>query len=125
MSLRFQADADLRFAIVKAVRERESGIDFASAAETGLDAVSDPHVLELAARENRILISHDRRTMLAHFRARLEDGMSSPGLLVVSQGAPISLTVNAIVLIWSASEPSDWRDQVHHLPSLNRHVFTK
>jgi len=124
LSLRFQADADLKYAIVRAVRQREPGIDFASAAESGLAGVGDPEVLELAARDGRILVSHDRRTMLAHFHARLEAGKSSAGLFVVLQGAGIGSVVDAIVLAWSVSEPSEWRDQVHHLPSLARHAFT-
>jgi len=124
LSLRFQADADLKYAIVKAVRRREPGIGFASADESGLEGVSDPELLDLAAREGRILVSHDRRTMLDHFRARLSAGESSPGLFVVSQGAPIGPVVGAIVLAWAASEPSEWRDQIHHhLPSLARHMF--
>jgi hypothetical protein len=125
LSLRFQADADLKYAIVKAVRHREPGIDFASAADSGLEGVGDTEVLERAAQEGRILVSHDRRTMLAHFRARLEAGKPSAGLFVVSQGAPIEPVANAIVLVWSASEPPEWRNQVHHLPSLARHVFSR
>jgi hypothetical protein len=125
LSLRFQADADLKYTIVKAVRSREPSIDFASAAESRLDDLSDPDLLERAAQEGRILVSHDRRTMLTHFRARLQAGKSSPGLMVVSQGVPIGAVVEAIVLAWSASEPSEWRNQVHHLPSLTRHVFSR
>jgi len=125
LSPRFQADADLQYTIVKAVRQREPSIDFASAVDSGLAGASDPEILERAAQEGRILVSHDRRTMLAHFRARLELEKSSPGLFVVSQGAPLQPVVNAIVLIWAASEPSEWRDQVHHLPSLTRHVFSR
>jgi Domain of unknown function (DUF5615) len=124
LSLRFQADADLKYSIVKAVRQRERGIDFASAVESGLAGISDPEILEQAEQEGRILVSHDRRTMLAHFRARLEREKSSPGLFVVSQGAPLQAVVYAIVLTWAASEPSEWRNQVHHLPSLTRHVFS-
>ena len=124
MSLRFQADADLKYSIVKAVRQRERGIDFASAVDSGLAGVSDPEILEQAEQEGRILVSHDRRPMLAHFRARLEAEKSSPGLFVVSQGAPLQAVVYAIVLTWAASEPSEWRNQVHHLPSLTRHVFS-
>ena len=124
MSLRFQADADLKYSIVKAVRQRERGIDFASAVDSGLAGVSDPEILEQAEQEGRILVSHDRRTMLAHFHARLEREKSSPGLFVVSQGAPLQAVVYAIVLTWAASEPSEWRNQVHHLPSLTRHVFS-
>jgi hypothetical protein len=125
LSPRFQADADLRNTIVKAVRQREPSIDFASAADSGLGGVSDPELLERAAREGRIVVSHDRRTMLAHFRARLEAKKSSPGLFVVSQGASLQPVVNAIVLTWAASEASEWRDQIHHLPSLARHVFNR
>jgi hypothetical protein len=36
LSLRFQADNDLKFAIVKAVRRREPGVDFLSAQESQL-----------------------------------------------------------------------------------------
>ena len=120
MSIRFQADADLRYTIVKAVRQREPSIDFASAFESRLEGVSDSEILDRAASEGRILVTHDCRTMLAYFR-RLEAGRLSPGLFVVSQGPVVS----AIVLAWSASEPSEWRNQVHHLPSLTRHIFTR
>jgi len=125
LSIRFQADADLRYTIVKAVRQQEPSIDFASAVESGLEGVSDSEILERAASEGRIVVTHDRRTMLAYFRDRLEAGKSSPGLWVVSQGAALGSVVSAIVLAWSASEPSEWRDQVHHLPTLTRHVFTR
>ncbi len=125
MSIRFQADADLRYTIVKAVRQREPSIDFASAFESRLEGVSDSEILDRAASEGRILVTHDRRTMLAYFRARLEAGRLSPGLFVVSQGASLGPVVSAIVLAWSASEPSEWRNQVHHLLSLTRHIFTR
>jgi len=67
LSIRFQADNDLRFAIVKAVQRREHAIDFASAHESGLDGLSDPDLLDRAATESRVLVSHDLRTMLGHF----------------------------------------------------------
>jgi hypothetical protein len=70
LSLRVQADADLKYAIVKAVRQREPSIDFASAAESGLEGLSDPELLERAAQEDRILVSHDRRTMDRHAYTR-------------------------------------------------------
>ena len=84
MSIRFQADNDLKFGIVKAVRRSEPAIDFASAQEAGLQGVSDPDLLDRAANEGRVLVSHDRRTMLDYFRAHLAAGKTSPGILVVS-----------------------------------------
>jgi len=125
LTIRFQADADLNFDIVKAVRRREPAIDFASATDSQLRGVKDPELLEAAAVANRVLVSHDRRTMLNHFRSRLADGKSSPGLLVVSLNAPIALVVESIVVLWSVSDPAELRDQARHLPSLMRHVFPR
>ena len=125
MSIRFQADADLNFDIVKAVRQEEPAIDFASAADSQLRGIKDPELLELAAVANRVLVSHDRRTILDHFRTRLAAGKSSPGVLIVSQGASIGLVAEAIVYVWSMSDPSELRDQAHYLPSISRHVFPR
>ncbi len=125
MSIRFQADNDLKFAIVKAVRRREPAIDFASAQESGLDGVGDPDILMRAASEDRVLVSHDLRTMPDHFRSHLAAGKSSPGLLVVSQGASIGEVVEALVVLWAVADPSELRDQAYHLPSLLGHVFPR
>jgi len=51
LSIRFQADNDLKFGIVKAVRRREPTIDFVSAQEAGLDGVGDPELLDRSAAE--------------------------------------------------------------------------
>jgi predicted nuclease of predicted toxin-antitoxin system len=60
VSIRLQADADLNFDIVKAVRQQEAAIDFASAADSQLRGIKDPELLERAAVANRVLVSHDR-----------------------------------------------------------------
>jgi hypothetical protein len=123
VSIRFQADADINFEIVKAVRRRETAIDFASAADAGFESVGEVEILERAAKDHRALVSHDRRTMLNHFRQRLAAGKSSPGLLIVSQRVVTGLVVEAILLLWALAEPADLRDQAYHLPSFGRHVF--
>jgi len=125
LSIRFQADNDLKFGIVRAVRRREPAIDFASAGEAGLEGVSDPELLERAAEDDRVLVSHDRRTMLDHFRHHLVAGKPSPGLLIVSQRTPIGLVAESIVLLWAVTNPAELRDQAYHLPSLIRHVFAR
>lgn len=123
LSVRFQADADFNFDIVRAVRLREPSIDFASATDSKLRGMPDFEVLERAAVAGRILVSHDCRTMPNHFRQRLGAGMGSPGLLVVGQDAPLALVADSIIVVWSLADPGDLRDQVYRLPSLVRHVF--
>jgi hypothetical protein len=121
----FQADADLDHDIVVAVRRLEPTVDLASAAEGGLIGLADPEVLEAAARQGRILVTHDRRTMPGHFRDRLDEGRSSPGVFIVSQFEPIGPVVEVLTLVWAASESAEWQNQVRHLPSLSLHAFTR
>jgi len=121
--IRFQADADIDYDIVLAVRRRERVVDFASAADSGLAGLGDPEVLEIAAQQDRILITHDRRTMPGHFRARLDAGKESPGVFIVSQFEPIGPVTEVLMMVWAASDPAEWRNQIRHLPSLSPHLF--
>src|SRR5262245_1992795 len=96
-----------------------------SAQEAGIDCVPDPDLLVRAAVEGRVLVSHDRRTMIDHFRNHLAAGKSSPGLLIVSQGAALVDVVEAIFYVWTVSDPAELRDQAYHLPAISRHFFRR
>lgn len=61
--IRYLADADFNYAIVKGCRRREPAMDFLSANEARLEGIPDSDVLALAAEQDRILITHDRQTM--------------------------------------------------------------
>jgi hypothetical protein len=123
VSIRFLADADLNYAIVTGVRGREPAIDFLSATEADLAGQGDADVLDFAASEGRIVISHDTSTMPVHFAARLRSGGVSPGIFLVHQRASVGHIVEAILLVWSASEAAEWAGQIHYLPSFARHYF--
>ena len=116
MSIRFQADADVNFVIVQAVRRLEPAISFTTSDEAGFRGLPDPDVLERTYNSGRVLGSHDYGTMHDHFRDRQESGKSGPGLLMVSQDAPIRPVAEAIVLIWASLELEDLRDGALHLP---------
>ena len=68
MTRGFLADADLNRAIVCGVQRREPTIDFMAAQAASLEGMPDSDVLAVAAREGRILVSHDFGTMPHHFR---------------------------------------------------------
>ena len=68
---------------MRAVRRRAPEIDFQSAHEAGSHGLDDDVVLALAAREGRMLVSHDRRTMPRHF-ADFISNRTSAGLILIS-----------------------------------------
>ena len=63
MPVRFQADADLNQIIVSAILRRVPALDFRTATAAGLAHLKDLEVLTLAARDGRILVTHDQTTM--------------------------------------------------------------
>ena len=115
MNVRFQADADFHQNIVRAVRRRAPAIDFQTAHEAGLHGLDDAAVLAQAAREGRILVSHDRRTMPRHV-ANFTATRTSAGVILISQHLPIMQAVEDLILIWEASEAEEWVNRLDSLP---------
>ena len=64
MTVRSLADEDLDSDIIEGPRSREPAMDILNAKKTSLRGTKDPDLLEFAAQQERILISHDRRTMI-------------------------------------------------------------
>jgi hypothetical protein len=58
--------------------------------------MSDLDVLALAAAQNRILVTHDFRTMPRHFAEFLATGDVSPGVLLVKQRTPLA----SVIYVW-------------------------
>lgn len=115
MKPRFLADADFNQKIVSGIRRREPSVDFQTASQGGVLRRPDSDVLLIAARADRILVSHDLRTMSAEF-ARFKQSQSSPGLIVVSQQTDIGLVIEDFLLIWLASSLEEWRDRIAFIP---------
>lgn len=115
MKVRFQADTDFNQNIVRAVRRWNPAIDFQTADEAELRGLEDEEVLKKAAEENRILLSHDRRTMPLHF-ANFVATQLSAGVIIVSQDLPIRQAAEDLVLIWEASEAEEWMNRIDSLP---------
>jgi hypothetical protein len=115
MRPRFQADADLNHRIVVGLRRQEPAVDFLGADDGGVVGLSDADVLEIAAEAGRILISHDRKTMPAHF-AKLVDRRASPGLIIVSQSLDIGAAIEDLLLIWATTNAEEWHDRIGFVP---------
>jgi Domain of unknown function (DUF5615) len=115
VSLRFQADADLNQVIVLGLLRREPAIDFKTATEAGLEGLKDPNVLALAAAEGRILVTHDIRSMPGHFATFIQTS-TSPGVFLIPQHLPVAVALEELLLLWSATEPAEWINQIVCLP---------
>ena len=115
MTLRFQTDADLNQLILHAVIRREPTLDFQTAAAAGFTGLRDPEVLALAAREGRVLVTHDQKTMPRPFAAFIA-AETSPGMLIMPQQLPVATAVEDVLLIWSTRDAEEWRNTIRFPP---------
>src|SRR5215475_15027622 len=107
MKIRFQAGYDFDNDIIRALRRLQPAIDFPTGHEAGLKGLNDQEVLAIAAREGRMLVTHDRHTMPWEF-AQFLSIQTSPGVVLISQDLPLSIAVEELLLIWEASEAEEW-----------------
>lgn len=115
MKIRFQADAELNQAIVTGVLRREPTIDFQTSNASRLSGLSDLEVLVFVAQEDRVLVSHDHRTMPKYF-AELIMNQTSSGVVIVLQTIPIYEAINGLIQTWRNSEAEDWINRIAYLP---------
>lgn len=114
--VRFLADENFEPAIVMGLRLREPQIDIITAVEAGILRLKDPELLAYAAQQDRILISHDKRTLPGHLADFLVGGHHSPGIMLLSPKLSIGQSIEALLLIWAASRHSEWSDRITRLP---------
>ena len=117
MTVRFLADEDLDADIIQGLRTREPAMDILDVKTAGLQGMGDPALLELAAQQDRVLITHDRNTMTRHSRDRLDAGKPTARVLILpQQSAAIGEIIESLLLVWAASEAEEWRNQIVYLP---------
>lgn len=115
MKIRFLADANFNRKIVSGLLLREPQIDFQLPTQSIRDGAEDPEVLAIGAELGRVLVTHDIRTMTAHFR-RFLDARFSPGLIVVPQEMAIGAAIEELLLIWEASDAGELINREWHIP---------
>jgi Domain of unknown function (DUF5615) len=112
---RFLADASLNHAIVTGTVRAEPSIDFLDAHRAGLEGIPDEQVLALAREQGRILITHDLKTIPAHF-AIFTSQWVSPGVILISQKTPVADAIESLLLVWLATSAAEWVDRICKLP---------
>jgi hypothetical protein len=115
--LRLATDADFNGRVYRALRREIPELDVVRAQDAGYESAEDPEVLAWAASENRILLTHDRRTMTAFAIERVAAGLAMPGLFVIrNRTGQIGQMVEQILLPVLCSEEQEWKDLIQFLP---------
>lgn len=114
--IKLLADENLDNAIIRGLLRRNPDIDIVRVQDIGLSGEDDPVVLEWAADEGRILLTHDVATITRYAKARLTKNLSMPGVIEIHMDAPIGRVIEDLFMILECGMPKDLDGQIYYLP---------
>lgn len=114
--LKFLADENFNNDILRGLVRRVPELDLLRVQDVGLAGADDPTVLEWAAGQGRVLLTHDVATITHFAYERLVRGEPMPGVFEVPVAMSVGELIDELVLIFHCSLSSEWDGQVRYLP---------
>jgi predicted nuclease of predicted toxin-antitoxin system len=116
MKIRLVADENFHGAVVRGLLRRPRSVDIVRVQDVGLSGAEDSVILDWAAREGRVLLTHDISTVPPFAHQRVEAGQPMPGVIVACESLPIGRVIDDLLFILECSKPGEWEDQLRYLP---------
>ena len=110
------ADENFNNDFVRALLRRNPALDIVRVQDVGLRGAEDAVILEWAANEGRVVLTHDAATMANFAYERVKAGLSMPGVIEVADDLPLAQVIDDILLMAETSERNEWEGQVIYLP---------
>ena len=114
--IRLAADENFNNDIIRGLLRRQPAVDIVRAQDAGLSGADDLAVLEWAAREGRVLVTHDVSTLSKHAHERVVAGQPMPGVFEVGSNLTVARAIEDVLLILECSVDGEWEGQVRYLP---------
>jgi len=114
--IRLAIDENFNNDILRGLLRREPHLDIVRIQDVGLSGADDPTVLNWAAEQGRVLLTHDVTTITRYAYARVGVGLPMPGIFEVHPDLPLGQVIEGLILLAFSSEPGEWEGQVRYLP---------
>jgi predicted nuclease of predicted toxin-antitoxin system len=110
------ADENFNNDILRGLLRRDPTIDIVRLQDVDLVGALDPDVLEWAAREKRVLLTHDQNTITKFAYQRVVEGKPMSGVIEVNRSVLMSVAIDDILLLAALSKIGELEGQVVYLP---------
>ncbi len=110
------ADENFNGDILRGLQRRIPAIDVPRVQDLVIRGADDAAVLEWAAAEGRLVLTHDVSTLIDFAWKRVASGRHHSGVVAVSQQAPVGVVVADLVLLVECSTNEEWADQILLIP---------
>jgi predicted nuclease of predicted toxin-antitoxin system len=116
--LQFLLDEHVNPRLRRALKERAANMVVWCIGDVGAPArgTADDDILRWCEEHGFVLLTNDRATMPIHLQAHLAAGRRVPGILIIKRQASFSEMIDDLILIWEASLPGEYQDQIRYLP---------
>ena len=114
--IRFVADENFDNRIVRGLLRRKPELDIVRVQDLEIAGADDNSVLAWAAGTERVLLTHDLRTIPKYAYERVRRGEAVAGVIVVKDSAALGSVIEDILLIAEATSQADWVNQIQQLP---------
>jgi hypothetical protein len=116
MAFRLLADENFHADIVRGLRLRLAELDLVRVQDVQLRSADDPTILEWAAANDRILLTHDRATMPGFAYDRVTKQAPMPGVFVINDHVAIRDAIDELQIIIECTQPHEWNSLVAFIP---------
>jgi Domain of unknown function (DUF5615) len=114
--LRLLIDENFNQRILRGLRLRVPSLDYVVVQETDMQGLQDVPLLQEAAVLQRVLVTHDLKTVPRHAYARVAAGELMPGIMAVPDDLPIGQAIEQLHILVECSVERELENQVLYLP---------
>lgn len=114
--IRFLADENLNSSVILGLRHRVPSVDIVRVIDVGLSGCGDPEILDWAATENRVLITHYISTMVSFAADRIAAGQPMSGVIEIPERIQLRTALDDLELIATLAHTDELDGRVLFLP---------
>jgi hypothetical protein len=114
--LKLLADENFNNVILRGLADLNPSLDIVRVQDVGLDGADDLSVLDWAAAQDRVLVTHDLKTVPQFAAERIQQGLAMPGVVRVGPQLPIAKAIEDLEFLAVCGDPPDLENQIIHLP---------
>jgi Domain of unknown function (DUF5615) len=112
--IRLLADEDFNGAIVRGLVRRN--VDIVRVQDVGLRSEPDLRILEWAAETGRVIVTHDRSTLIGSAYDLIRASKPMSGVIAAAQSVGIGVAIDDLELMTTCSNLEEWQARVSYLP---------
>lgn len=114
--LRLLMDENFNQRILRGLRLRLPALNAVIVQETAMQGLKDPPLPQEAAVLQRVLVTHDLKTIPRYAYERVAAGEPMPGIIAIPDDLPIGQVIEQLHIVVECLEENELENQVLYLP---------